>query len=146
LTPPLSLQTQGTKNMNIIKLTAAIALGLSSPANAAEPDWTLIHISDSGARVYYRTEDVMAGRSTTRAGRLWMWYDFARDATIATREVKQLNEVDCVAQTYRVLSATFYMPSGKNFTESTPYASKQYVIPGSVFASAIDAFCVDPAP
>lgn len=134
-----------SKMLKFLITTAAIALGLSSPANAAEPDWTLIHISDSGSRVYYRTKDVMAGRSTTRAGRLWMWYDFARDATNPDREAKQLNEVDCVAQTYRVISATFYRPSGQSSTQTTPYASNQYVIPGTVMSSVVDAFCVDPA-
>jgi hypothetical protein len=133
--------------MNITKLAAvAIALGLSSPANAAEPEWTWIYTSDSGSRVYYRTQDVMAGRSTTRAGRMWMRYDFARDATNPDREAKQLNEIDCVAQTYRVISATFYRPNGQSATHTTPYASNQYVIPGSVMSQAVAAFCVDPAP
>lgn len=128
-----------------LALASAIIGLLVSPAAAEDPEWYRLGESSGGSVMYARTADLLAGRSHHTAARMWIMFDARKDRAVAWSELKALYVVNCVAQTYRMVSYVAYRRNGSVMDSDNEVGELDYVIPGSMMSEAVDALCSDPS-
>lgn len=129
-----------------MKLLIAFILSFASmtAAVAEQPTWYYINKTDSGTVIHARTSDLMVGRSDQQAAKVWVKLDHSDDKTTPLRQTMVLYTVNCVAQTYRRVSATFYKADGSTETDTSNEAT-QHIIPESNISNVTDELCADPS-
>ena len=120
-----------------------LSLAPLSAATSEQPDWYYITTSTNGTVIHARTSDLMAGRSGQEAAKVWVKYDHEKDKTTPLRRTMVLYQINCVAQTYRRISATFFKSDGATETDRANPPT-QYIIPDSNMASVAVELCADP--
>lgn len=127
-----------------ILLLGLVTISLHTPAMSQDrPEWFLIDTNKTGTQIFARTIDLQAGRPESRAAKLWVKIDASRDRTVSWREIKTLYAVDCIAETYRVI--TTHVAYSTKQSETIPGDMKlQFVVPGSVMAGATEILCSSP--
>lgn len=124
------------------KLLALIAVSISIPAQADQPEWTVIATDTTGTVVSARTSDLMAGRSDQTSAKMWLEYDASRNTTVGWRRGIMLFVVNCPAETYRIASKSLYYPDGRHIS-SHAVEPAAFAVPGTILSAAIAALCAD---
>jgi hypothetical protein len=143
-------KTNHTLARIIIGLLIALSVGLTltGPARAAsEPtlnSWYYVGVSNKSI-VYLRYGDLLEARATSRAARVWVKFDERKNPKVRNIESKVLYEFNCVAMTFRTLSATLYYQDGSNETDDNSMGSTP-IVPDSLGASLADLLCTDRLP
>ena len=121
----------------IISLTPVVGL------NAEDNEWSYIGKDTNNAVFYVRTGDVLKGRPNQTSAKAWVKIDHSKDATTSFREGRTLFEINCPAQTYKILTIIGHYPDGKSLSDTPIYAPTKHVIPDSLIEDAVKLVCAD---
>jgi len=130
----------------VTKLIAALAIGTSTPASAAEeqlPEWFPVATTKNGTVISARSEDLVQGRSNQMAAKVWVKFNASNDRTISFTEARVLYAINCVARTSLVVMSAYYYRNGKMAT--TGPQAEQFIVPESNLDLVADLLCSDPA-
>lgn len=122
--------------------TAAAALALAAPLNAAPPPdegWTLI--SEVSDRDYWiRDKDWMAGRPEDTSAMVWTWVDLKTSRTASHDLI--LLEINCPAEAYRFVQTQSFDRRGK----STSHGSTEweFAAPETIIGGIVHVTCMEP--
>ena len=143
LSPRFDQPFEGSVRSSFLSIAT---LCFASSLSAQNSDWSIDetewHLAGQSVNTdyYVNIKDFLAGRPDTYAGQMWLLIDASKDPEVAWRHAKVRYLVDCPSRRFRSTTAVFYYPNGRTESHEGSY-SYSYVIPGSAFESAVNAYC-----
>ena len=113
--------------------------------SAEDSAWVEIATTSTETVIFARKDDINNGRSNQTDAVVWVKQDHSRDKTTDVRESKMLLRVNCVARTYKNITASAFDPNGKVILSKTPsYPKTEFIVPGTIIDELSGYLCSDP--
>lgn len=127
-------------------LFALVLTTLAVPAYGEDevPEWTFIDTTNTGTKIYARSQDILAGRADDTAAKVWVRFDASRDNTITWQSTVSLYVLNCIAETYQAVQHTYYYRDGRSRSTDRP-EQVRFIPPGSNVDSIKKMVCYTPA-